>query len=47
MVFIARDGYGSDSHGIGFGCHLSPYFNPDSNADMDLFDTNTKRMTRI
>ena len=35
-MVLAKDGFGSDTDEIGFGCHLLPYFNPDTNANTDL-----------
>ena len=31
-----KDGFGSDTDGIGSGCHLLPHFNPDTNANTNL-----------
>ena len=31
-----NDGFGSDTDEIGSGCHILPYFNPDTNANADL-----------
>ena len=31
-----KDRFGSDTNEIGFECHLSPYFNPNMNADAHL-----------
>ena len=32
----SKDGFGSDTNEIGFGCHLLPHFNLDTNANADL-----------
>ena len=32
----AKDGFGSDTDGIGLGCHLLPHFNSFTNANANL-----------
>ena len=33
---VGKDGFGSDTDEIGFGYHLLPHFNPDTNTNADL-----------
>ena len=33
---MSKDGNGSDSHGIRFGCHILPHFKSNMDTDSDI-----------
>ena len=44
-VHIIKDGNGSDTYKIEFGCHFVLYFNSDTNTDTNIFEYGSKTDT--
>ena len=44
---LGKDGFRSDMDETGFGCHLLPHFNPNTNANTNILGYEYKRIVRI
>jgi hypothetical protein len=47
LMHLARDGFGSDTHGYEFGCHYLPHFISNSDTNTNVIEYEYKQIFRI